>query len=131
MNEDSASPQIRRAYANTAEGNRILLTTAPLMDLVELEDGCCLYCDLPGVGSDEVELTVDKESLHIRAAARLTPPRGKIHALEFNDIVYEGEVRIPAVDPSRVEASLVNGLLRVFMPFPAPSTPVRIAVAPR
>lgn len=128
MSKKNPSVQSRFLRTDKREGNGILLTATPLIDIVELEDGRCLYCNLPGVAPGEVEVTVDKEHLHIRAAARLTPFKGKIHALEFNDILYEGKVRIPAVDSSRVEASLVNGLLRVFIPFPSLSTPVRIPV---
>ena len=105
-----------------------LLTMPPLMDMVELPEGICVYCNLPGVAPGDISLTIDGKFLHIRAESRLPSIRGKIHALEFSDITYEGKVVLPAVDTERIEASCSNGLLRVMMPFPAEIKPVRIPV---
>lgn len=118
------------AEGGPVERNVPLLTSIPLMDLVELPDGICLYCNLPGTTPDDVSVTVDGEFLHVRAESFPPPIRGKIHALEFSDIVYEGKVRLPAVDAGGLEASLANGLLRVFMPFPPKTPGVRIPVVP-
>ncbi|SBW02735.1 hypothetical protein KL86DPRO_20023 [uncultured delta proteobacterium] len=105
-----------------------LLTLSPLTDMVELPEGVCVYCNLPGVAPGDISLTIDAKFLHIRAESRLPAIRGKIHALEFSDITYEGKVILPAVDAERIEASCSNGLLRVMMPFPAEIKPVRIPV---
>lgn len=105
-----------------------LLILSPLMDMVELPEGVCVYCNLPGVAPGDISLTVDGKFLHIRAESRLPSIRGKIHALEFNDVAYEGKLVLPAVDTERIEASCSNGLLRVMMPFPAETQPTRIPV---
>ena len=126
----NGKPRSRNAGTGPAERGDPLLTIAPLMDLVELPDGICLYCNLPGASLGDIAVTVDGEFLHVRAETFLPPIRGKIHALEFSDILYEGKIRLPAVDAKRLEASLANGLLRVFMPFPPKTPPVRIPVGP-
>ncbi|MCC8195053.1 MAG: Hsp20/alpha crystallin family protein [Deltaproteobacteria bacterium] len=111
-----------------AENDKPLLTVSPLIDLVELPEGICLYCNLPGVLPENTDVTVEGNFLYIRAASRLEPIRGKVHALEFSDIFYEGKVLLPAVDTTRVEATLSNGLLRIMMPFARETRPVRIPV---
>ena len=105
-----------------------LLTTAPLADMVELPEGVCLYCNLPGMNPDDISVIVDGNFLCIRAESRLPPLKGKVHALEFCDILYEAKYVLPAVDKDRIEASLVDGVLRVFMPFPSETKPFRIPV---
>lgn len=92
--------------------------TTPLMDMVELPDGICLYCYIPGAAPENVHLTVTGTVLHLRAEVRLPRIRGKIHALEFSDTVYERKVPLPRSDLARLEATLSCGVLRVFIPFP-------------
>lgn len=104
------------------------LTVIPLIDMVELPDGICLYCNLPGAAPGDVSLTVEGEFLFLRAEARYEPVQGKVHALEFWDTVYEGKLLLPEVDAARAEASISNGVLRIFMPFAPRSEPVRIPV---
>lgn len=106
-----------------------LFTATPLMDLVEREEGFILYCNMPGVDCDEIDLTVHKGILRIRAEALFSPPPGKIHALEMNDTVYEARLRLTAaVDTAAVTAVLSCGVLRVHLPFALKSGPVRIPV---
>lgn len=116
----------RRSGAHSATP---LLVETPLIDMVELPEGVCLYCNIPGTSPDGISLTVEGEFLYLRAEAGYEPIRGKIHALEFSDTFYEGRILLPPVDASRIEASLANGLLRVFMPFQARKKAVRIPVA--
>ena len=111
-----------------AERGEPLLTISPLTDIVELSEGFCLYCNLPGVAPENVMAIMDGEFLHIRAESLLPPIKGKVHALEFSDILYEGKIRLPSFDTEKLDASFVNGLLRIFMPFPPQSPPVRIPV---
>ncbi len=118
----------REAGTGPAKRGAPRLTIPPLMDIVELPDGICLYCSLPGASLKDIVVTVDKGFLHVRAESFLPPIRGKVHALEFSDILYEGKIRLPAVDFGKLDASLVNGLLRVFIPFPPKNPPVRIPV---
>lgn len=118
-----------RETRNPAASAAPLPTASPLMDMVELAEGVCVYCDLPGATPGGISLTIDGNLLHIRAESRLSPLRGKVHAFEFSDIAYEGKIVLPVIDVDRTEASFSNGLLRVMMPFPAASGPVRIPVA--
>lgn len=106
-----------------------MLTATPLMDLVELDDGYCLFCNVPGAEQDRVDVSVHKGILHLRAEAVFEPVPGKVHALEVCDIVYEARFQLTdAVDPARVEAGLADGVLRISLPFRGKKEPVRIPV---
>ncbi|MDL2209800.1 Hsp20/alpha crystallin family protein [Desulfovibrio sp. OttesenSCG-928-O18] len=106
-----------------------VLSAQPLLDIMERNDGVYLYYNLPGVRLEDIELELDGGVLSLQATARLAPLGGKVHALEFSDIMYESTLRVPAmVDVKRIEASFVNGSLRVFLPSPGKSAPVRIPV---
>ncbi len=91
----------------------------PLTDLVENGEGLFVYCNLPGVSHEDLELSVDKGSLLLRGRTRFSCLPGKVQALEFGDVVYETRLSLPlAVDAPRIEASLRDGVLTVFLPFP-------------
>lgn len=125
-----ADPASRRHGGNEKTGRGVPpLTVIPLIDMVELPDGVCIYCNLPGAAPADVSLTVEGEFLFLRAEARYKPVPGKIHALEFCDTSYAGRILLPKVDVDRAEASLSNGVLRIFMPFPPKTEPLRIPVA--
>lgn len=93
-----------------------LLTVSPFIDVFETPEGFCLHCNLPGVDAKDVFLTAGNGSLHIRAKARFAPLPGKVHALEFSDTYFDGNVPLPKGDARRMEAVLANGHLRIFIP---------------
>ena len=106
------------------------LAVTPLVDIVETTEGLCLFCNLPGVAPSDLTLTKEGEGLHIKGFAGIAPIPGKIHVLEFSDVLYETRVRISAqIDASHIKASYANGLLRVLLPHPAPTAPVQIPVS--
>lgn len=107
-----------------------VLSLQPLLDIMGGSDGLYLYYNLPGVRLENIALEFDSGVLSLQATARLAPLAGKIHALEFSDIEYESRLRVPAmIDVKRIAASLSNGSLRVFLPFPDKSAPIRIPVS--
>lgn len=106
-----------------------VLAIRPLLDILERRDGFHLYCNLPGVTPEDIFLELDGDVLSLKASARLFPVAGKVHALEFSDIVYEARLRLPpTVDARRVTADFDNGCLCVTLPFPDAEGRVRIPV---
>jgi HSP20 family molecular chaperone IbpA len=102
----------------------------PRVDVLEDEAGITLYADLPGVPRDQLELKVDGDTLLIEAGmAALTPPD--------LEPVY-AEVRLPRyrraftlsreLDPGRIEAKLVDGVLNLRIPKQEHARPRRIEV---
>ena len=106
------------------------VTIRPVLDLVENEAGVFLYCNMPGVPGDALIVHLENDMLHIRGVTNYGPlPAGRVHALEFDEAVYETTLAVPrSVDTRGMTASLRNGVLTVFFPYPAPKAPRRIPV---
>jgi HSP20 family molecular chaperone IbpA len=102
----------------------------PRVDVLEDEGGITLHADLPGVPRDQLELKVDGDTLLIEAS---------VAALSLPDLdpVY-AEVRLPRyrraftlsreLDPGRIEARLVDGVLSLRIPKQDHARPRRIEV---
>lgn len=93
-------------------------SSRPQADLVEREDGFYLYYNIPGVSREEISLIVDAEGLHLAAGTSLgLPGRGKVHDLEFDEMIYEDHLILPGqVDGGGIQAGYSEGVLIIFMP---------------
>jgi len=102
----------------------------PPVDVFENESGITLLADLPGVSRDRLGVRVDGESLILEATAATMQP-------ENMELVY-GEAQYPSyrrqftlsreLDPSRIEASLKDGVLKLGIPRRDEAKPRRIEV---
>jgi HSP20 family protein len=102
----------------------------PPVDVFEDESGITLLADLPGVSRDRLGIRVDGESLVLEATAATLQP-------ENMQLVY-GEAQYPSyrrqftlsreLDPSRIEASLKDGVLKLAIPKLEEAKPRRIEV---
>jgi HSP20 family protein len=102
----------------------------PPVDVFEDESGITLLADLPGVARDRLGVRVDGESLVLEATASTVQP-------ENMELVY-GEAQYPAyrrqftlsreLDPSRIEATLKDGVLKLAIPKMEEAKPRRIDV---
>ena len=92
------------------------IATRPAMDLVEGEDGISLFCDMPGVAPDSLRLCLVDGTLHLWGETDFAPAlEGRIHALEFDAMVYEASFALPpALSDSAIEARLCKGVLTVL-----------------
>ncbi len=101
--------------------HRDRIAARPAMDLVEDGAGLALHCDVPGVSAERLHLHLRDGVLHLFGETGFGPSQeGRIHALEFDDMVYEATFPLPeALRDSSMEASLRNGVLTVrFTPRP-------------
>ena len=105
-------------------------TVLPPADIVENEAGFTLFADLPGVSKERLDVKVDGDNLVIEGAAAVPLPE----QLE----ILHGEVRHPhyrrsftlsrELDPSKIEASLKEGVLTLPIPKAEAARPRRIEV---
>lgn len=74
-----------------------------------------LFVDLPGVDEKELELSLDKNVLSLRARMHLAVPANLQPAWsEFQPGRFEREFRLgEELDPASVQAVLKNGVLRI------------------
>ena len=115
--------QVSRAQAKA--------TVMPPVDIFEDESGFTVIADMPGVTKDQLEVRVTGDGLLIEGTASV-PDIGNM------ELVY-GEVQIPQyrrsftlsreLDPSKIEAKLNNGVLRLRIPKGEEAKPRRIDVS--
>jgi HSP20 family protein len=96
------------------------------------EDGYALSVKLPGIKDDDVKLTVTADQIQLRGERKVDVPEGfRARHRERQSYTFERTYRLPtAIDATRVEARLSNGLLTVTLPKAEASKPRAISVRP-
>lgn len=113
-----------------AERIRSRRVQAPATDIYEIEEGLVILMDLPGVGSDAAEVTLEQSVLTIRAHTdEITPPGFSLVHQEYQTGDFERSFTLSeGIDAERIEAQSKDGVLRLFLPKTAPARARRIAV---
>ena len=101
------------------------------LNMTETADALTVECELPGVGKDDVETSIDSGVLAIRGERKPPAPRDEARyrrrEREFGP--FERRVELPAkVDVENVRAKLSGGVLEIVMPKHPDSKPRRIEV---
>lgn len=102
----------------------------PAADIFETGEGLTLLLDMPGVGPDDVDVTLEKRVLTIRASVQpARPERLQPVYAEYEEGDYERSFALADdFDPDRIDASLSNGVLTLKLPRAAEATPKKINV---
>jgi len=89
-----------------------------------------LYASLPGLQESDLELTATAEKLSLRGERKVSVPEGySARIRERQGYAFERSFRLPVkIDPDKVEAKLVNGILTVTLPKAEESKPRSITV---
>ena len=103
----------------------------PAVDIVENDVGITLVADMPGVSRERLAVKVDGDTLTIEGSAQTAVP-------EKVDILHS-EIRNPyfrrsftlsrELDPTKIEANLKDGVLRLRIPKAEEARPRRIEVS--
>lgn len=89
----------------------------PSVDIYEADDRWLVFVELPGLTSEDIDLTVFAESIVIRGVKK--PPARELLAqkLEIYTGWFHREITVPGrIDVERVSASMENGVLAVVLP---------------
>ena len=115
--------------ANAAERAQTLKLT-PSADIYESEEGATIYVDLPGVNHDTLDISVDQDVLTINGGVNLQTPKDlnptymDVHAGTYNrQFTLSAEL-----DSSKIDATLKDGVLRLFIPRSEKHKPRKIEV---
>jgi HSP20 family protein len=103
----------------------------PAADVAVSEEEIVLTMDLPGFTTDELTIEVEDNWLTVRGEReRPEVPEGTSYLhVERPFGAFERRIQVPkGVDPDRVTASLVNGLLSLTVPKPDELKPKAIAI---
>lgn len=111
----------------TTRGIRIY---RPATDICETESGVVIAVDMPGVGPDNVEITLEKRVLTIRGHDETARPEGyRPIYTEYGEGDYERVFSISEdIDEAGIKAAVHDGVLMLELPKSEPARPKRITV---
>ncbi len=103
----------------------------PLMNLTEDKDNYYVRAELPGLKSDELDISVTGDSLSISGERKfpVENEKAQYHRREREAGSFSRILTLPAqIDTSSVDARCVNGLLTVILPKAEEAKPRQISV---
>ena len=114
----------------SAETTRGVPVYRPLTDICETENGVIMALDMPGVGPEDVDITVEKRVLTIRGKGRRVRPEGyRPVYTEYEEGDYERVFSLSEdIDETAIKAVVHNGVLMLELPKAEPARPKRIEV---
>ncbi len=106
------------APEETAERTREGRVFIPRSDIYELDDQIVIVADLPGVDEKSVDITLEKNILTINALVDPLVPQGYTLAYsEYETGDYQRSFRLSnEIDRENIQASLKDGVLRLYLP---------------
>lgn len=104
--------------------------TRPKIDILETESAYLLNADMPGVDETTTEVLVEKNILTIKGVAAAFNPEGFESVYrESGQRNYQRMIRLPEeVEPSRMEATVKNGVLKIKLPKSETAKTIRVQV---
>jgi HSP20 family protein len=122
-NEEKANLQKRESplpqgVERTREGKVFL----PPADIVETKDEILLTADMPGVGTDSVEITLEDERLTVSGrVARVGPQENEPAYAEYEVGDYQRSFSLSdEIDRDGIQARMANGVLTLTLPKTGP-----------
>jgi HSP20 family protein len=112
-------------YARPAAG------VFPLMNLTESKDNYTLRAELPGVNSEDLDIQATANTLSLSGERKIPEEKdgAKYHRRERESGRFSRVVTLPGeINPDKVEAGLVNGVLTIVVPKAEASKPRQISV---
>jgi HSP20 family molecular chaperone IbpA len=105
-------------------------SVAPAVDVLEDPQGITVLADMPGVSRERLEVHLDGDTLAVEGTVDLEVPDGMRPLwAEVNVPRYRRTFRLSReLDPSRIEATLKDGVLSLRVPRQPQAQPRRIAV---
>jgi HSP20 family protein len=122
--------EMNRLFSSTYSGPRLATPGGfPAVNAYANEDGVAITAELPGVKAEDVDVSVFRDTLTLRARRHQPTDAKAYHRQERRYGEFVRTVNLPfQVDPNRVEASLQDGVLRLSLHRPEEDKPRRIKV---
>ncbi len=130
----SANDMVSRGQSQPAAGaeqTRTTLQFTPVVDIYETDEGLVLLADLPGVGKDKLSIDLKDDVLTITGEVPEPDFVGESLMAEFQAGGYIRQFTLgEAIDRTKIDAKLKNGVLTLRLPKAAKAKPHRIEVQP-
>ena len=101
---------------------------APRIEVTESDKEIEISAELPGLERKDVDISLDRNLLTIRAEKKVEAEQKdkNVHMTERSYGVFYRVLELPtAVDPSTVQATMSNGVLKITIPKPPQAKPKR------
>ena len=103
---------------------------APRVDIREEKGGYLLQAEMPGVGKQGVEVTVEDRELTIVGRRAESPEKAELLYRESRPLDYRRTFELDAtIDTGRIEAKVEQGVLTLRLPKQEAVKPRKIVVA--
>lgn len=117
MDEHSGQSETRSHAPVTAQGDRTDNFATPATDVFETSGEIVILMDVPGIGSDDVDIDLTDQTLSVTARRNECNDSGPSILSEYEQHGYFRHFRIPrSVDRGRIAATLADGVLRLVLP---------------
>jgi len=117
--EDFFNRRWLRPFANLASGESPFESRAPRVDVVDLADDLLVRAEMPGMGKDDIEVSVSDNTVTLKGSVRREQEadEGDYHRREIFSSLVSRTVPLPcAVDGDRAKARLKDGMLEITLP---------------
>lgn len=122
----NTSIQENPATASSAE--RVVYAT-PVANILRTEDGFVLQAEMPGVGKDGLEITVEDNTLTVVGHRADKEAPGQALYRESRPVDYRRVFELdPDIDAEKISAKMDQGVLTLALPKSERSKPRRIEV---
>ncbi|CAL1239813.1 Hsp20/alpha crystallin family protein [Candidatus Methylocalor cossyra] len=91
----------------------------PRVDIIDRDDEICVRAELPGVDKDNLDVTLQENTLTIRATAQRDEKeeKGQYYRRELSRGEFQRTLRLPGpVEEDKVKAKFKDGILEVVIP---------------
>jgi HSP20 family protein len=124
--------EIDRLFSEFAQGvGQDGAQLVPKVDISETDKTIEISAEMPGLERKDVEISIDEDTLTIRGEKKVEEDK-KDKNVQHSERSYGVFLRVlqlpPGVDPSSVQATMSNGILKITIPKPAKSEPKKIEV---
>ena len=102
----------------------------PNIEISETDKAIEVSAEMPGLERKDVEISIEDDALTIRGEKRVEENKDK--NVQHSERAYGVFLRVlqlpPGIDPSSVQATMSNGVLKITIPKPAKAEPKKIEV---
>lgn len=127
MNALAQKDKQKQSVASPAETEKLFMS--PDVNIFETENGYVLEAEMPGVNKDNLEVTLDANSLTIVGHRPDDAPQATLLYRESRPADFRRVFELdPAIDTARIHAQMTQGLLTLELPKTEAVKPRKIKV---